>query len=142
MSAAFDDVLGFLVAAVLGVGPLAVLIALLNRRDRKAALLVGLVARYLPAASLRSDVAVAARASLVGGGGLVQIEVGRMSPEELWGSLAGLREALPPRVRLVVEGHMPPAGATRRSTHLMVELVGDAPPAPALAPAAPLRRAA
>jgi hypothetical protein len=133
---------GFLVAALVGVGPLAVLIALLNRRDKRAAALLSIVGRHLPSPVLRSDVAVETRASVLGAGGVVRIAMGRVLPEEVWGALSRLREVLPSPIRLVVEGHMPPAGAIRRSTRLMVELVGERPGDSGRAAAAALRRAA
>jgi hypothetical protein len=118
---------GVLVAAfTLAVGPVALLVGLLNRRDRREARVLGAVCRALSAQAMRSDVAVGVRCRLLRDGGLVVVDVGAV-PGELWDAVARLRAVLPPAVRLRV---VAPGDRSHR-TRLTVEWIATgARPAP------------
>jgi hypothetical protein len=55
------NVLSLMLACVVGVGPIALVAVLLNRRDRRARALFHQVASQLPSEALRSDVALDVR---------------------------------------------------------------------------------
>lgn len=92
-------------AWVLGIGllPVAFVIGLLNRRDRREAALLGAACREFPADAVRSDLAIAVRCALVSGRGLVQIDTGPRALAEVMPAIARLRGRLPPEIRVVVD---------------------------------------
>ncbi|MGH7319472.1 MAG: hypothetical protein ACRELA_07595, partial [Candidatus Rokuibacteriota bacterium] len=100
------NVLSLLIACVAGVGPIALLAVLQNRRDRRARALFHEVASQLPAEALRSDVALDVRCRLLSRGATVRLDLGRVSSPHLWETAARLRRGLPARVRLEVDGHV------------------------------------
>ena len=100
------DLLSLIVACVAGVGPIALLLALQNRRDRRARTLFNEVASQLPPEALRSDIALDVRARLLSRGATVRLDVGNASSPQIWETAAGLRRGLPASVRLEVEGRL------------------------------------
>jgi hypothetical protein len=96
----------------LGGGPVAVLIvliALLNRRDRRQVRLLSLVARQLTGEEVRGDVTIEAHCPLLAGGGVVRVDVGRLDGGVARQVIERLRQTLPPVVRLAVESVPDPA---------------------------------
>ena len=71
------NVLSLMVACVVGVGPVALVAVLQNRRDRRAQALFHEVASQLPAEALRSDVALDVRCRLLSRGATVRLDLGR-----------------------------------------------------------------
>jgi hypothetical protein len=82
-------------SVLFGVGPVALLLALLNGRDRRAAALLERACAALPSATVRSDVAVSVDYPLLAGGGVVTLDMGAASPQQMWSALQHLRRALP-----------------------------------------------
>src|SRR5262245_43361520 len=126
------NMLSLLVACVVGVGPVVVLAALQNRRDRRAEALFHEVARQLPADALRSDVAVDVQCGLLSHAATVRLDLGRVPSPHIWEMAARLRRELPGWVRLEVDGHVDGPLAVSRPLRITVES-----PAPE-----PLRQAA
>ena len=118
------DLLSLIVACVAGVGPIALLLALQNRRDRRARTLFNEVASQLPPEALRSDIALDVRARLLSRGATVRLEVGNASSPQIWETAAGLRRGLPASVRLEVEGRLDGTLAGPRQVRLTVESPG------------------
>jgi hypothetical protein len=114
-------VLSLIVACVVGVGPVALLALLLNRRDRRAQGLVQAVATQLPAEALRSDVALGVRCGLLSRRATVRLDLGRAASSEVWEMAARLRRGLPAWVRLEVDGHVDGPLAARRPVRITVE---------------------
>ncbi|MGH7268373.1 MAG: hypothetical protein ACREMB_26445 [Candidatus Rokuibacteriota bacterium] len=119
MSESVRDVGILLAALTLGVGPFALLIALLNRRDRREARLLGAVCRGLSSKAMRSDVAVGVRCALLGRGAIVVVDMPGAAPGQVWEAMARLRALLPPAVRLRV---LAPVDRSQR-TRLTVERI-------------------
>ena len=71
------NVLSLIVACIVGVGPVALLAVLQNRRDRRAQALFHEVASQLPSEALRSDVALDVRCRLFSRGATVRLDLGR-----------------------------------------------------------------
>src|SRR5262245_55671299 len=91
----------------LGSGPVAgliVLIALLNRRDRRQVRLLSTAARQLTGEEERGDVTIEARCPLLARGGVVWVDVGRLDSRVARQVIERLRQTLPPVVRLAVAG--------------------------------------
>ncbi len=126
------NLLSLIVACLAGVGPIALLAVLQNRRDRRARALFNDVAGQLPADALRSDVALDVRARLFSRGATVRLDLGNASSPHIWETATRLREVLPAWVRLEVEGRVDGRLAVPRPVRITVES-----PAPAT-----LRRAA
>jgi hypothetical protein len=99
------NVLSLVLACVAGVGPIALLAVLQNRRDRRAQTLFHEVAMQLPSEALRSDVALEVRCGLLSRGATVRLDLGRASSPHIWETAARLRRGLPAWVRLEVDGH-------------------------------------
>lgn len=99
------NVLSLLLACVAGVGPIALLAVLQNRRDRRAQTLFHEVAMQLPSEALRSDVALEVRCGLLSRSATVRLDLGRVSSPHIWETAARLRRGLPAWVRLEVDGH-------------------------------------
>src|SRR5262245_48141007 len=96
----------------LGSGPVAVLIvliALLNRRDRRRDRLLSIVARQLTGEEVRGDVTFEARCPLLAGGGVVRVDVGRLDGRVARPVIDRLHLTLPPMVRLAIESAPHPA---------------------------------
>ena len=71
------NVLSLIVACVVGVGPVALVAVLQNRRDRRAQALFHEVASQLPPEALRSDVALDVRCGLFSRLATVRLDLGR-----------------------------------------------------------------
>jgi hypothetical protein len=115
------NVLSLMLACVVGVGPIAVLAAMLNRRDRRADSLFHEVAKQLPSETLRSDVALAVRCGLFARRATVQLDLGRATSLQIWETAARLRRALPAWVSLEVDGHVDGPLAGPHPLHITVE---------------------
>ncbi len=115
------NVLSLLVACLVGVGPVMLLAILQNRRDRRAQALLHVVARQLPAETLRSDVAVDVRCRLLSRGATVRLDLGRVPSPRMWDIAAQLRRGLPAWVRLEVDGRVDGPQAAPRPVHITVE---------------------
>jgi len=118
------NVLSLLVACVVGVGPIALLAALQNRRDRRARALFHEVASQLPAEALRSDIAVDVRCRLLSRGATVRLDLGGAPSPHIWETAARLRRGLPAWVRLEVEGRVDGPLAVTRPVRVTVESPG------------------
>jgi hypothetical protein len=125
-------VLSLIVACVVGVGPVALAAALLNRRDRRARALYREVASQLPSEALRSDVALDVRCGLVSRAATVRLDLGRASSPSIWEIATRLRRGLPAWVRLEVSGQVDGPLAAPRPLRITVE----SPEPAALRPAA------
>jgi len=113
MDQALRDV-GFLVVTLtVGVGPVAVLIGLLNRRDRREAALFRAACAAFSAQALRSDVAVRVRCGLVARRSVVSVDLRACTPAEFWEAMTRLRQELPSSARLRLDGTMGRAFRTR-----------------------------
>jgi hypothetical protein len=99
-----SDMLALLAAWIVGVGPIAALLALLNRREGRAAALFQAVADALPPEALRSDLSVAIRCGLLGRSATVRLDLSGAPSSRVWETALRLRRALPARVGLVVLG--------------------------------------
>jgi hypothetical protein len=99
------EVAAFAAAVSFGAGPTGVLIALLNRRDRRQAALAEAAWAAVPR-ELAGEVVVEARCGVLGGAGQVRVDM-RGAPHEVpWEAVSRLRGALPAAVRLIVEGRL------------------------------------
>jgi hypothetical protein len=96
------DVTALIVVMAAGVGPVAMAILLLNRRDRRVTALTGLVSAALPPVAVRSDLAIGVRSSLVGPWSTVTVDMRASTPEEVWEAMGRLRRVLPRHVALHV----------------------------------------
>ena len=115
------NVLSLIVACVAGVGPIALLAVLQNRRDRRARALFHEVASQLPSEALRSDVALDVRCRLLSRGATVRLDLGRASSPHIWEIATRIRRALPAWVRLEVDGHVDGPLAVPRPLRITVE---------------------
>jgi hypothetical protein len=106
MEHALRDVVILGVALAAGLGPVGLLIGLLNRRDRREAALFRAACSAFSGEAIRSDVAIRVRCGLVGRRGVVVVDMRACSPAEVWGAMADLRRLLPPSARLRLEGTM------------------------------------
>ena len=100
----------------LGGGPvsmLIVLIALLNRRDRRQGRLLSLAARQLTGEEVRGDVTIQAHCALLAGGGVVRVDASRLDGGVARQVIERLRQTLP-LVRVAVEGAPDPAHTVER----------------------------
>jgi len=113
MEQALRDVGIFVVALVVGVGPVALLIGLLNRRDRREAALLRAACAAFSAQALRSDVAVRVHSDLLTRRGVVTVDLRACTPAEFWEAMTRLRQGLPPSARLMLEGTVGRAVHTR-----------------------------
>jgi hypothetical protein len=102
MEHAFRDVAMLLVALGVGTGPIAALVALLNRRDRRATDLLIRVSAQFSGVALRSDVAIGVRCAVLGRRARVTVDMRACSPDAIWEALSRLRRALPLRVAVRV----------------------------------------
>ena len=89
------NVLSLIVACIVGVGPVALLAVLQNRRDRRAQALFREVASQLPSEALRSDIVLDVRCRLFSGGATVRLDLGRAASSHIWETAARLRRGLP-----------------------------------------------
>ena len=85
------DVLSLIVACIVGVGPVALLAVLQNRRDRRAQALFREVASQLPSEALRSDIVLDVRSRLLSRGATVRLDLGRAASSHMWEIAARLR---------------------------------------------------
>ncbi len=94
--------------------PIVGLALLQNCRDRRRAALLDTVWLLTPFA-LRDSIAVEVRCSIFSRRGLVAVDMRACSRDEIWEAIARWCPALPPHVRLLVDGRMdggPPATFT------------------------------
>jgi hypothetical protein len=103
------------------VGSIALALGLLNRRDRRKAVLIQRVCAELPPVVVRSDLAVEAGSGLLLGSDWVKVDLGLRPASEVWAAIARLRRALPARVRLTVDGQL----AGREPARVTVERMSD-----------------
>jgi hypothetical protein len=115
------NVLSLLVACVLGIGPVALIVALLNRRDRRVQTLFHEVASQIPAEALRSDVAMDVRVGLLSRGATVRLDLGCAPSASIWEIATRLRRALPAWVRVEVDGRVEGPLAVPRPVRITVE---------------------
>jgi len=115
------NMFSLVLACLLGVGPVALVAALQNRRDRRALALFHEAARQLPSDALRSDIALSVRCGLISSAATVQLDLGRASSRYIWETAAQLRRGLPPWVRLEVDGHVDGPLAVPSPVHITVE---------------------
>ncbi len=113
MEHALRDVALLAVSLVFGLGPVAALVALLNRRDRREGALFADACGAFSGQTLRSDVAIRVRCGLISRRALVTVDLRIWSREEIWDAMTRLRCRLPPWVRLRLDGTMEPALRTR-----------------------------
>jgi hypothetical protein len=104
MGQALGEVLALGVVLGVGVGPIGALIALLNRRDRRAAALHVTACAQFSGVVLRSDVAIAVRCAVLSRWARVSVDMRACPRDQLWDAMARLRQALPPSTELRVEG--------------------------------------
>jgi hypothetical protein len=86
------------------VGPVVVVLILLNRRDRRAARLRHAVLDQLTLPELRGRIAVHIRCDLFSRRRMVTVDLLAATPQEVWQIFIGVADHLPPRVRLLVHG--------------------------------------
>ena len=115
------NVLSLIVACVVGVGPVALLAVLQNRRDRREQALFHEVATQLPAEALRSDVALGVWCALLARRATVRLDLGKARASQVWEMTARLRRDLPAWVRLEVDGHVDGPLAAPRLVRITVE---------------------
>lgn len=120
------NVLSLVVSCVVAVGPIALLLALQNRRDRRAYALLQAVASRLPAEALRSDMALDIRCRLIGRAARVRLDLGGAPVARLWETVGRLRRELPPWVRIEVDGRVEGLAALADPVRVTVERTGSA----------------
>ena len=86
---------------VLEVGLFALVLFLLNARDRRRDRAVAAILCACPA-SLRASVAIRARAPLLRRGVMLALDMSACDDDDVWSTVRQLVTALPPRVALVV----------------------------------------
>ena len=123
MEQALRDLAVLVVSLAVTVGPVAVLIGLLNRRDRREAALLSAACSAFSGQALRSDVAVGVHSGLWSRRSVVTVDLRACAPGELWEAMTRLRQRLPASARLRLDGTM---GRAPFRTRLTVERV-DAP---------------
>ncbi len=106
MEQALRDLAVLVVVLAVGVGPVGVLIALLNRRDRREAALLRAACAAFSAQTLRSDVAVRVRCAVLSRRSVVTVDLRACTPAEFWEAMTRLRQGLPPSARLRLDGTM------------------------------------
>jgi hypothetical protein len=121
-----------LVVLALGVGPVAVLIGLLNRRDRREARLFARVCEGLSPQAMRSDVAVRVRCAILGRRSVATVDMQGCAPAQVWEAMARLRGLLPPAVQLRLEAPVDRSLRTRLTVE-RVDAGGEVAPARGLA---------
>ena len=128
-----DSLLSLVVSCAVAVGPIAVLLWLQNRRDRRAEALLQTVASRLPAETLRSDVALGVACRLLGRGATVRLGLGSAPVARLWETIGRLRRELPAWVRIEVDGQVEALAVPAGPVRVTVERTG---PMSVLRPAA------
>jgi hypothetical protein len=115
------NVLSLLLACLVGVGPIALVAMLQNRRDRRAKALLDAVAAELPAEALRSDVAIDVRCRLLSRRATVRLDLGHAPATRIWETAARLRRDLPGWVHLEMDGYLDDPLTVTRPFRLTVE---------------------
>ncbi len=115
------NLFSLVVACLVGVGPIALVASLQNRRDRRAAALFNEAARQLPSGALRSDIALSVWCGLLSRVATVRLDLGQSSSRHIWETAAHLRRGLPAWVRLEVDGHVDGPLAVPSPVHITVE---------------------
>ena len=115
------NMFSLVLACVVGIGPIALLAALQNRRDRRAQALFHEVASQRESEALRSDVALHVRCRLLSRGATVRLELGRTAAPHIWETAARLRRGLPAWVRLELNGQLDGPLAVPRPLRITVE---------------------
>jgi hypothetical protein len=93
-----------LLGGALTFGPVSALLALLNRRDRRAAQLREAVLSQLPPRELRGLVGIQVHAGLFTRRGVVRLDMLACTRDQIWDVVPRLARTLPPHVRLQVNG--------------------------------------
>jgi hypothetical protein len=119
-------------AVMAGAGPVALLLVMLNRRDRRQARLFVAVCEGFPSEELRSDLAIHVRCGLLGRRAVVTVDMRGCAPRQVWEATARLRGLLPPVVQLRLEGPVDQSMRTRLTVE-RVDSPGEAAPARGLA---------
>jgi hypothetical protein len=117
MNFVIREIGSLVLSLALGGAPVAVLIvliALLNRRDRRQAWLLSLAARQLTGEEVRGAITIEAHCPLLAGGGVVRVDVGGLDGGVARQVTERLRQTLLPMVRLAVEGAPDPAHTMER----------------------------
>jgi hypothetical protein len=117
MNFVIREIGSLMLSLALGGAPVAVLIvliALLNRRDRRQARLLSLAARQLTGEEVRGAITIEAHCPLLAGGGVVRVDVGGLDGGVARQVTERLRQTLLPMVRLAVEGAPDPAHTMER----------------------------
>ena len=109
MEHAVRDASMLVLSLALGLAPVVALIALLNRRDRRARALFTDACSAFSSQALRSDVAIGVRCGILFQRAVVTVDMPLASREEFWDCMTRLRRRLPPRVRLHLDGTVEPA---------------------------------
>lgn len=99
---------GGLLTVALTVGPVAALVGLLNRRDRRVRALRGVVLAQVNARELRGLFAIQIRCGLFSRRSVVTLDFSGESREQLWEVVGRLSRSLPPHARLVARGPVDP----------------------------------
>jgi hypothetical protein len=86
------------------VGSMAILLTLLNRRDRRVSRLRHTVLDQLALPELRGRVGVHVRCAVCSRRSTVIVDLLAATPHEVWDVFARVASRLPPRIRLVVHG--------------------------------------
>lgn len=108
---------GYMALLVLALAPWVGLSWLLDRRDRRRARLREAVLQLATSEDLRGRVKVDVRSALFSRGGVVTLDMGACSREEIGEAVRRLASELPPRVRVAVLGAL----AGRRTAVLRLE---------------------
>jgi hypothetical protein len=104
MTSVLTEFGGVVIVLSLTLGPVIVLIVLLNLRDRREGALLGAALEPFASRDARGRVAVQVRCAVFSRRSVVTIDMRACSRKEVWNAIARLSESLPPRVRLVVGG--------------------------------------
>jgi hypothetical protein len=84
MGQALGEILTLGLALGVGVSPIGALIALLNRRDRRAAALHATACAQFPSVALRSDVAIAVRCAVLSRWARVSVDMRACPRDQVW----------------------------------------------------------
>ncbi|MBI4561295.1 MAG: hypothetical protein HY724_04555 [Candidatus Rokubacteria bacterium] len=94
----------FVMVVALTLGPVGAWLALLNRRDRRQARLLGAVLDQVGSRDLRGRVAVRVRCGMLSRRSAAAVHISGASRDEIWEVIGRLARHLPSSVRLEVTG--------------------------------------
>lgn len=104
---------GLIIGISITLGPVVVLIGVLNLRDRREAALRGVVLPHVNSRDLRGLISIDVRSGLFSRWSLIAIDMRACSRDQIWDLITRLSQSLPPRVRLVVDGTVDPHSPAR-----------------------------